>query len=324
MGSAVSSSGVVRGADQHRFWAVAALAAAAGAALVLAFRADGWALAYDMDGGALGLAVAPWLALALSAGAALVGLLLSPAIGTRARRVLRVGVVLVTAWSVALLPIDLLRAVRLIPLGLSGWGAGLRVLLVVGAAGALVASRPVVRRGRCPECGRRPPSAAARLPMWPAWVALAFALPYPLLRTVWALGGSFGTLAGPLVMSPALAWGVVVAGSLLVAFTVVLVVDRGPAWLRWPLGLGGVAVGGALGVLGAQASLGVWGRVITDGTAAVVTSDAELVWWVFAIVYGSWFVGGLAVAVASARYWARRRGCRACLVVREMEPVLAA
>jgi transposase len=108
-----------------------ALLAAAGAGTVLALRADGWALAYDLDAHAVGLAVAPWLALALSAVTASVGLGArgAGALAVRTRVPLRTAVVVATAWSVALLPLDLLRAVRLIPLGVSGWGLGLRVLL---------------------------------------------------------------------------------------------------------------------------------------------------------------------------------------------------
>lgn len=37
-------------------------------------------------------------------------------------------------------------------------------------------------------------------------------LPYPVLRTGWALGGTFGTTGDPLDLDPVLAWGAAIAG----------------------------------------------------------------------------------------------------------------
>jgi hypothetical protein len=99
-------------------------------------------------------------------------------------------VVVVTSWAIAMLPFDVLRIVRLVPLPLSTGGFTLRVLLLIAAAGALV---PILVIGRacperCPACRRTLPGQLDRLPRWPAVVAVVFALPYPALWVHWAIG----------------------------------------------------------------------------------------------------------------------------------------
>jgi hypothetical protein len=149
------------------------------------------------------------------------------------------------------------------------------------------------------------------VPRWPAVVAVVFALPYPVLRIVWALGGTLGTTGDPLDLDPAVAWGAVVAGVTLVAFALVLVVGRGPMWARALFGLGGLVLGSALTVIGGLAAAVAGSTLATDGLQS--SPGAGLMTWTFLLVYGSWFVSGLGVIVGSWRYWAHRReDCRAC------------
>ena len=128
---------------------------------------------------------------------------------------------------------------------------------------------------------------------------------------VWALGGTFGTTGQPLDVEPAVAWGVVGAGSALVAFTLLLLVGKGPIWARATFGLGGLVAGLALTVNGGLAAAVAVTKAVTDGLEA--SPGADLPAWTFLIVYGSWFVAGLGVIAASWRYWAHRRDdCPAC------------
>jgi hypothetical protein len=139
---------------------------------------------------------------------------------------------------------------------------------------------------------------------------LVFALPYPLLRVVWALGGTFGTTGEPLDLEPAVAWGAAIAGSAPFVAGLVLLADRGGSRLRAVFGLGSVVAGLTLAVIGGPAVLGTASAIARDGLRS--TPGAGLEAWPFLVVYGSWFVTGLALVVAGWRYWARRSAGRPC------------
>lgn len=151
--------------------------------------------------------------------------------------------------------------------------------------------------------------ALARMPRWPAWVAVVFALPYPVLRTIWALGGTVGTTGGPLDVPAWLAWGVAVAGMLLVALAVVLLVAHGPAWFRAPVGWGGAALGLVLAFVGTSGTAMAIGAAAAGRTVQAV-GNSGLAWWVFVVVYASWAVAGLGLVASGLRCWAVRRNVR--------------
>lgn len=287
-----------------------AVAAAGAAMVVLAYQATGEVLDYGVG---IVPAVVPWLSAGLSVVVAAVGLSERRA-ASGAGSLLVGGLVVVTVWSVSMLPFDVLRIVGLVPLPLSGWGLGLRLLLLVAGAGAAV---PVLRtrratQARCPACRRILPGGLDAVPRWPAVVALVFALPYPVLRIAWALGGTFGTTGKPLDLDPALAWGVAIVGLVLVAFTALLLVGRGPLWARALFGLGGIVAGLALTVNGGLAATLAVSMIFTEGLESS-PAGSDLMAWTFLLVYGSWFVAGVGVMAASWRYWAHRReDCPAC------------
>lgn len=292
-----------------RFIPSALAVIAAGAAIVvLATRANVEMLSYGVG---IVPVVVPWLtALLAVAGAALA--LSEPGATSSGATPLMAALFILTAWSTAMLPFDLLRIVGLVSLPLSDSGLLLRLLLLVAGGAALYPLLQIrrARQAHCPACRRVLPGTLDRIPRWPAVVAVVFALPYPTLRVVWALGGTFGTSAGPLALEPALAWGVAVVGCVLVAFTIVLLIGRGPLWSRALLGLGGVLAGTALAVIGGSAAALSLTELATEGLSS---SQGELMTWTFLVVYGSWFVAGLAVTAASYRYWARRReACPVC------------
>lgn len=285
-----------------------AVLAAAGAMLVLTLHADGAALDYGT--GLVPIAV-PWVAAVLVVIVAVTGLtrlVTSPIAGLFAA-----ALTVATGWSVAVLLFDALRVVRLVPLPLSGWGLGLRLLLLVGAAAAVqpVLHASQVRRGRCQDCSRWLPGPLARIPRWPVAVGIAFALPYPVLRVVWLLGGTVGKTGGPEPADPSLQLVMAAVGTLLVALAVVLLVGRGPAWLRAILGLGGVVAGVGLACTFGPAAAGVAGILLAHGLD--VPPAAGLSVWVFALFYGSWTLAGIGVALGGLRYWIHRRAdCASC------------
>ena len=290
--------------------AVLGMAAAGLAIVILATARDALMLDYGVG---IVPAIVPWVAAVLAiaaAGVAASGRSTGSTTGTLLLAALGVAV----AWSVVMLPFDGLRVVRLVPLPVSLAGMGLRVLLLVAGASVLVPAMQArrVRQARCPSCGRVVPGPLDRLPRWPGAVALLAALVYPVLRTLWALGGTFGTSEGPVELDPAVAWGAATVGWLFVAFTLILLVGRGPRWARALLGLGGVVAGMAMALVGGLATIRVASLLATDGLGS--TQGDGLMTWTFLLVYGSWFVAGLGVIASGWRYWAHRRDhCPKCV-----------
>jgi hypothetical protein len=257
-------------------------------------------------------AIVPWLAAVLAIAAAVVASREDRAVSAPAPLLLG-ALAVTTAWSVVMLPFDVLRIVGLVPLPLSLAGMSLRLLLLAAGAAVLVPALQDrrTRQARCPSCRRVVPGRLDRVPRWPGVIAVVAALVYPVLRTVWALGGTFGTSGEPLELDPAVAWGAAGAGWLLVAFTVVLLVGRGPRWARALFGLGGVAAGLAMTVVGAVAAALAASMLATEGLRS--TQGDGLMTWTFLLVYASWFVAGLGIIAGGWRYWARRReDCRTC------------
>jgi hypothetical protein len=288
---------------------VVAIVASGAAMTMLARQSDAATLDYDVG---VVPGAAPWLAAGLSivtAVACLGGRRLSSSVWS----LLLGGLVLVTAWSVVIVPFDALRAVGLAP-PLNPWGAATRLLLLVGSACALVAGQRARRVGqaRCAVCRRVLPGRLDRLPRWPVGLAVAAALVYPALRLVWALRGTFGTAGAPLEMDAAVAWSPVGAGAAFVAFTVILFVGRGPTRARAVFGLGGVLAGLLLAMAGGLGAL----RAASDLASGVTqpAGEHDLMTWTFVVVYGSWLVAGLGTMVGGWRYWSHRRdacaGCR--------------
>lgn len=281
---------------------------AVGAMLILTFRTDGATLDY---GTGLVPSLVPWVAAGLVLVVAVAGL--TRWATSRVAGLLAAALAVATGWSVAVLLFDALRVVRLVPLPLSGWGLALRLLLLAGAAAAVlpILHAHQVRRGRCPACSRWRPGGLARIPRWPVAVGVGFALPYPVLRVVWLLGGTIGKTGGPELADPALQLAMAVAGALLVALAVVLLVGRGPTWLRAVLGLGGLVVGTGLACTFGPAAAGVVSMLLAEGLD--VPPAAGLSVWVFALFYCSWTLAGIGVALGGLRYWIHRRAdCTEC------------
>jgi hypothetical protein len=149
------------------------------------------------------------------------------------------------------------------------------------------------------------------MPRWPIYLAIAGSLVYPGLRLIWVSGGTLGTTGEKSDVEPALAWTLILASLMLVAFTVVLLIDRGPAWLRALLGLGGLLAGAALVTVGGLGSAMTVSMLFAEGPQ--VSPGAGLSIWSFLAVYGSWLVTGVGVLAGSWRYWAHRRDdCPTC------------
>ena len=207
------------------------------------------------------------------------------------RRVLDWSGCLLMVWASGGLLLDLLRVVGLIPLGVDWPGMVTRALAL--AASVVLAHLTLLRPPR--ESGGRAPG-------WFGWLACLLALPYPLLKTWWALGGTLG-LTGAGVTSE-------FAGSftlwlpsipfLLAAILSLLLV---PTWRRIPrwmlLTAGWVATAIAANVGPAAC----WALVTAKISGS--PSPEGMATWVTPLFYGSWLLFAIAIGAATRSYQLR-------------------
>jgi hypothetical protein len=238
-----------------------------------------------------------WIALAAAvlAGLAATATLRGDHTPTLPRRVLYWSGCLLMAWASGGLLLDLLRVVGLwlpiMPLGVDWPGMVTRALAL--AASVVLAHLTLFRPPR--ESGGRAPG-------WFGWVACVLALPYPLLKTWWALGGTLGLsgagVAGELAGSfalwlPSIPW-------LLAAILCLLLA---PTWRRIPrwvlLTAGWVATAIAANVGPAAC----WALVTAKIHGSPEPEGMDT--WVTPLFYGSWLLFAIAIGAATRSYQLR-------------------
>ncbi len=148
-------------------------------------------------------------------------------------------------------------------------------------------------------------TASTRPATWYGYAAFVLALPYPVFRAVWALGGTPGLTrpgAGgegyaPLVL--AIPW---VAAAILSLLLV-------PTWRWLPRRLLLLAGWTATAIVGMIGPAVVWALVsVLAAPATPGPSGAEspgIATWVFALFYGSWFLWAIAACAATRSYQLR-------------------
>ncbi len=227
----------------------------------------------------------------IAAGFAAIGLmpLQGPTQRLPAQRVVRWGGLLLMVWTANGLPLDVFRVVGLIPLGVDWPGLVLRTMAL---ATAVVLARPALVDPAVPPSTL--PSA------WYGYAAFALALPYPVLRTHWALGGTLGLLwpgaagAGFVPWLASIPWLVAAGLSLFLVYP--------PRWMpRRLLLVGGWSATAIVGMIGPAACWALVVGVISG--VGVATGGIEL--WVFALFYGSWLLWAIAAALATRSYQVR-------------------
>ncbi len=231
-----------------------------------------------------------WLPIA-AAGFAAAGIL--PLEGTprwvRIQRILRWTGLALLVWTANGLPLDVFRVVGLIPLGVDWPGMATRALAL---AAAVVLARPLLTDPATPP--------ATRPASWYGYVAFGLALPYPLLRTHWALGGTLGLLWAGAAGEGWIPW--LASIPFWVAAGLSLFLVSPPRWMpRRLLLAGGWSATAIVGMIGPAA---FWALV------AAVLSGADLAlggieFWVYALFYGSWVLWAIAEAVATRSYQVR-------------------
>lgn len=214
-------------------------------------------------------------------------------------------------WSAGGVIFDGLRALAV--LGVPGmppvvdWpGFASRTLAVVAGAllAATVLSYQRACRGRCTRCGRDDPASPRSSRRWLGYAACAFALPYPLLKLYWALGGTIARSAVGTTSVEGFPIGETVAFALVGLLALALVQRWGRLVPRRLLLVVAWAAAGALLTMGALAGFGSLAQALglVDGPARF-GSDG----WIVYLVYGSWLLLGVALGGAVVDYQRRTR-----------------
>jgi hypothetical protein len=203
------------------------------------------------------------------------------------------------AWAANGLPFDLLTAAGLmghrtasgaIVLSSVYWpGLGARALAL---AAAVVLARLALARPAAPASTRPAP--------WYGYAAFLLALPYPVLRVHWALGGTLG-LESP--GAAGLGWEpVLIAIPWMLAAVLSLLLASPPHWVsRLLLLAAGWSATAIVAMIGPAA---FWSFVSALATGSVADSRAIDV-WVFGLFYSSWFLWAIAGAAATRAYQVR-------------------
>jgi hypothetical protein len=265
-------------------------------ALCAAVAAAGTVEQFVRSRPASGPSLAPdWIALA-AAGVSAAGIVPVPGRPQwhRARRALLWIGLLLMVWAANGLPFDVLRLSGHIPLPVS-WPA--LVTKTLALAATLVLAHLALAHPAVP--------APAGTATWYGYVACVLALPYPVLRTWWALGGTPGLsrpgAAGqgyaPLLL--AIPWVLAAALSLLLV----------PTWRWMPrrlLLIAGWTATAIVAMIGPAACWALFRAVIVGSPAT--PRFGGIATWVFALFYGSWFLFAIAAGAATRSYQLRSAG----------------
>ncbi len=237
-----------------------------------------------------------WLPLA-AAGFAAAGLILRPNRSPRwlrLRRALRWSGLLAMVWTANGLPLDLFRAAGLIPLGVD-WPGLLTRALALAAAVAL--ARLALAGPPDPASTRE--VRATRVASWYGYAALGFALPYPALRTWWALGGTPGLAWAGAAGEGFVPWLFSIPWLLAAALSLLLVSPRHRLPRRLLLTAGWFATA----IVATVGPAACWSLV--SALVAGETGSGGIATWVFGLFYGSWLLWAIAAGAATRSYQLR-------------------
>ena len=217
----------------------------------------------------------------------------------RMQRALRWTGLLLMVWAANGLPFDLLTAAGLIGHRTASGAIVLSTVYWPGLATRASALAAAVVLARL-ALARPAAAASARAATWYGYAAFVLALPYPLLRTHWVLGGTVGLTwpgaAGegwePLLI--AIPWVLAAVLSLL------LVSPRGRMPRRLLLAAGWSATTIVV-MIGPAAFWGLVSALAGGGDAG----NGGIETWVFALFYGSWFLFAIAEGAATRSYQLR-------------------
>jgi hypothetical protein len=233
-----------------------------------------------------------WLPLAATglAAAGIVRLNGGPPRRLRVQRALLWGGLLLMVWAANGLPLDLLRLTPLIPLEVDWPGLATRTLALAAAVG--LARLALARQAA-------PPSTPVAT--WYGYAAFVLALPYPVLRTSWALGGTLGLDRPGAAGQGWIPWLACIPWLLAAALSLFLATP--PRWMprRLLLTAGWLATA-VVALIGPTAC---WSLITHLAAGGDNGGPRGIAIWVPGLFYGSWLLWAIAAGAATRRYQLR-------------------
>jgi hypothetical protein len=207
----------------------------------------------------------------------------------RIQRAMLWGGLLLMVWAANGLPFDLFRVTRLIPLAVDWPGMATRMFALAASVvlAHLVLALPA-------------DFASIRAASWYGYAAFVFAMTYPVLRVIWAFGGTLG-LAWPGAGGKGFAPLLITIPFLLAAILSLLLVSPRrwkPRWLLLTAGWSATAIVGMIG------PVAVW-TLITIFVSGRDPGIKGIAFWVPCLFYGSWFLLAIAEGAATRSYQVR-------------------
>ncbi len=196
---------------------------------------------------------------------------------------------LLMVWAANGLPIDLLRLTPLMPFPVDWPGLVTKTLAL---AAAVVLARLALARPADPP--------AARAAAWYAYAAFVLALPYPVLRTCWALGSTIGLVRPGAAGHGWAPWLIGIPWLLAAALSLLLVST--PRWMpRTLLLTAGWTATAIVAMVGPTACWALVNALLFGGGSPSV----GIATWVFGLFYGSWLLWAIAAGAATRSYQLR-------------------
>ncbi len=192
-------------------------------------------------------------------------------------------------WLANGLLLDLLRLTPLMPPGVDWPGMVTRTLAL--AAAVSLARRALAGAGDIRRYGRAP---------WYGYAAFAFALPYPILRTVWVLGGSLGLEWRGAGGEGFATWLACTPWLLAAALSLLLITE--PRWMPRRLLL--AAGYGSVALVATFGPAALWSVIAALATGRSLNLNG-IESWVPCLFYGSWFLWAISAGAATRSYQLR-------------------
>ena len=205
---------------------------------------------------------------------------------------------LLMVWAANGLPFDLLTAAGLMGHRTAGGAIVLSSVYWPGLATRAMALAAAFVVARLAFAHSAAP--ATRPAIWYGFAAFLFALPYPILRVHWALGGSVG-LASPGAAGEG--WEpLLIAIPWVLAAALSLLLVSPPDWVSRRLLL--AAGWSATAIVAMIGPAAFWSFVNALATRSL-PGPGEIEFWVFGLFYCSWFLFAIAAGAATRSYQLR-------------------
>lgn len=218
----------------------------------------------------------------------------------RVQRVLRWSGLLLMVWAANGLPFDLLAMAGLIGdpatglrIGVDWPGMATRTLAL---AAVVVLARLVLVRPNSP--------ASIHSATWYGYAAFVFALPYPVLRTWWAFGGTLGLIRPDAAGHGFIPWLACIPWLLAAALSLLLVSTR-----RWmPRRLLLAAGWSATVIVASIGPAACWSLIVKLMAGDDLGIEGGMATWVPCLFYGSWLLWAITAGAATRSYQLRSAG----------------